>query len=300
MPAGALGITYVVLSALCFSAKAIFAKLAYKHGVDASTLLALRMLTALPFFALAAAHAEMGAQTALSWGDKARIAVLGSGGYYLAACLDFLGLHYITASLERLILFLYPTLVVGFRYALYGERPPLGIGIAIALSYGGVVVSASRAALWSGSQHAGLGVLLVFGSAVAYAYYLAGTQPLIAKHGSNRITAHALLVASLCVLAEFSWRHGLGGLAQSHDVLLLGACTGIVATVVPAFALTAGIARIGASRASVLGSIGPVSTLVLAWWWLDETIGARDVVGCALVLFGVAYMGRQTRRATAA
>jgi drug/metabolite transporter (DMT)-like permease len=300
MPANVVGIVYVVLSALCFSAKAIFAKLAYRQGVDASTVLALRMLAAFPFFALAAVRAELRADSRLSPADTIRVVVLGSGGCYLAACLDFLGLQYITASLERLILFLYPTLVVAFRYVLHSERPPPGIRLAIVLSYSGVVLSASQSALWSSSPRAGLGVLLVFGSAVAYAYYLAGTQPLIAKYGSNRITAHALLVASVCVLAEFSWRHGLSDLGQSRYVLFLGGCTGIVATVLPAFALTAGIARIGASRASVLGSIGPVSTLLLSWWWLNERFSALDVIGCGLVLLGVAYMGRQTRSSSAA
>jgi len=163
MPANVVGIVYVVLSALCFSAKAIFAKLAYRQGVDASTVLALRMLAAFPFFALAAVRAELRADSRLSPADTIRVVVLGSGGCYLAACLDFLGLQYITASLERLILFLYPTLVVAFRYVLHSERPPPGIRLAIVLSYSGVVLSASQSALWSSSPRAGLGVLLVFG-----------------------------------------------------------------------------------------------------------------------------------------
>jgi len=158
MPANVVGIVYVVLSALCFSAKAIFAKLAYRQGVDASTVLALRMLAAFPFFALAAVRAELRADSRLSPADTIRVVVLGSGGCYLAACLDFLGLQYITASLERLILFLYPTLVVAFRYVLHSERPPPGIRLAIVLSYSGVVLSASQSALWSSSPRAGLGV----------------------------------------------------------------------------------------------------------------------------------------------
>jgi len=289
-----VGIALVLVSAVCFSTKAIFAKLAFGYGADARTVLDVRMACALPFFAASAVGAEHRASVRLSGRDALHIAAIGSA-YYLAASLDFLGLRHISANLERVVLFLYPTLVIAMNWLFYRERPPRGIGLALALSYGGVAVSATSLRGGAGHHDVGLGVLLVFGSALAYALYLSGSQPLIARYGSTRVTAHVLVIACGWVLAEFALLAAPGALALPWQVFALAAATGIVATVVPAFALTAGIARIGASRASVLGSVGPVATLVLSALALGEPIGALDVLGCGMVLAGVAHISRTPR-----
>jgi drug/metabolite transporter (DMT)-like permease len=292
-----LGISLVIASAFCFSTKAVLAKLAYAEGADAATVLALRMGAALPFFAASAYQAERGARAAMAPRDRLRVLAIGVLGYYLAAALDFAGLRYVSAGLERLVLFLYPTLVVGLNFVFHREPPPRGIGLALGLSYGGVALSASGLGVGGRGSDGLLGVGLVFGSALAYAYYLSSSQPLIARYGSARVTAHVLVIACLCVLLQFAASHPLADLAQPPRVLALSAAIGIVATVLPAFALTAGIARIGASRASVLGSVGPVVTLLLAALVLDEPVGVRDLLGCALVLAGVAHIGRPERSA---
>ncbi|MBC7171766.1 MAG: DMT family transporter, partial [Polyangiaceae bacterium] len=188
------GVAMVVLSAVCFSAKAIFAKLAYRHGADPSTVLMLRMVFALPFFALGALASERRGGIPLERSERIRLVLLGSGGYYLASLFDFVGLEYVSASLERLILFLYPTIVVVLNAFFFRERLSSRVVWALLLSYGGVglVFVSDRA---TGGPNVALGSSLVFLGALAYAFYLAFSQPLIAKHGSTRVTSHVLVVA---------------------------------------------------------------------------------------------------------
>ncbi len=281
----------VVLSAVCFSAKAIFAKLAYRLGADASTVLTLRMAVALPFFAAGAVAAERRAGARLARGEIVRLVLLGSVGYYLASVFDFVGLKYVSAGLERLILFLYPTLVVLLGAVFFRERLSARIALAMALSYGGValVFLSDRA---SGGADVVYGCFLVFLGALAYAFYLAFSQPLIARHGSTRVTSHVLVVACLCVIAQFTLEGDFERLAQPADVYLLAGATGVVATVLPAFLLTAGIKRLGASRAALIGTIGPVSTILLAYVFLGEPLTALQIAGSALVLAGVWQVSR--------
>lgn len=281
------GTLMVLLSAICFSAKAIFAKLAYRHGVDALSLLALRASFALPFFAVTAiVTGRQAGALVLTRRERLELFALGSAGYYLASYLDFVGLQYISAGLERLILFLYPTLVIALNVVFHRERPTGKLFEAVLLSYGGVglVVWNDRV---SGSSDVALGSLLVFASAVAYAGYIAFGQKLILRHGSTRVTGHILTVTCLCALAQFTLRFDFAKLRQPPQVVGLAAATGLLATVIPAFLLTAGMKRLGTSKASLLGTIGPVSTLFFAAWFLDEPITLLQVAGSALVLLGI-------------
>jgi drug/metabolite transporter (DMT)-like permease len=278
------GALMVMLSAIFFSAKAVFAKLAYRYGADAGTVLTLRMAFALPFFVAAGIHASRRPLAArLTGRERLLLFALGSVGYYLAALFDFLGLQYVSASVERLILFLYPTLVVLMNAVFHRERIGRRTVATLALSYAGVglVVWSDRPA--SGPNLA-LGTGLVFLGAIAYAFYLSFSQPLIVRHGSSRVTGHVLVVACLCALAHFAAEARFGRLRQPWQVFALCAAVGVVATVLPAYLLTAGIKRLGASRASVIGTIGPVATLLLAHWVLDEPITAMQVAGAALVI----------------
>jgi drug/metabolite transporter (DMT)-like permease len=282
------GALMVMLSAVCFSAKAVFAKLAYRYGADASTVLGLRMLFALPFFLLFAVRGgrEASAQR-FTPRELGTLVLVGSAGYYLASALDFQGLMLITAGLERLILFLYPTLVVLLNALLRGERITGRVFKALLLSYGGVlfVVWSDRMA---GGADVALGSSLVFASAIAYSGYLIYSQPLILRHGSMRVTSCALVVTALCAIAQFCATNEPGRLFdQPWQVIALCGATALVATVVPAFLLAAGMKRLGTSRASLIATVGPVSTLLLAYWFLDEPLTVMQVLGSSLVLVGV-------------
>lgn len=277
----------VMLSAVCFSAKAIFAKLAYRYGADATTVLALRMAFSLPFFFAAGwATGQRGLAQPFTRKEQLRVALLGSAGYYLASWLDFQGLTLVSAGLERLVLFVYPTLVVLFNVALGHERITRRIGGALVLCYGGVLL-----VVWSdhltGGRDVTLGSTLIFVSAVAYAGYLVGSQPLSLRHGSVRVTAWIMVAMSLCAFTQFALENRWQRLVQPWQVYVLGLLTGVVATVVPAFLLAAGMKRLGTSRASLIATVGPVSTLLLANWFLDEPITAIQLAGSALVLVGV-------------
>lgn len=298
-PSATAGVLMVMLSAICFSAKSIFAKLAYRYGVDPTTLLTLRALVALPFFALLALRsaARPGALQ-LSARERLQLFALGSAGYYLASWLDFVGLQYVSAGLERLILFLYPTMVIGLNIVFHRERPTRSLFDAVLLSYFGVglVVWNDRV---SGGSNVALGSTLIFLSAIAYAGYIAFSQQLIMRHGSTRVTGHILSVTCLCAVTQFALEGDLRRLDQPWQVLLLGVATGLLATVVPALLLTAGMKRLGTSKASLLGTIGPVSTLFLAAWTLGEPITLLQLSGSALVLFGIWRVSRAKAPAAA-
>lgn len=287
MNSAAWGAAMVMLSAVCFSTKAIFAKLAYRHGADASTVLALRMACALPFFAAAGWLSGRRAGAArFTRADRLRLGLLGSAGYYLASWLDFRGLMLISAGLERLILFIYPTFVVLFNAAQRGQPVTRRIGLALALCYGGVLL-----VVWSdhlaGGADVALGSALVLLSAVAYTAYLVYSQPLVLKHGSVRVTSWIMAAMTACAFAQFALEQHWERLEQPRPVLWLGLLTGVVATVIPAFLLAAGMKRLGTTRAALIATVGPVSTLLLAYWFLDEPLTTLQLLGSALVLLGV-------------
>lgn len=281
------GALMVVLSAVCFSAKAIFAKLAYRYGADASTVLMLRAAFSLPFFAAAGLITSRRPGAApLTRREQGQLVLLGSFGYYLAAWLDFRGLTLISAGLERLILFLYPTLVVLFNVARRGERVTRRVGLALLLCYGGVAL-----VVWSdrltGGANVALGSALVFLSAITYSGYIVYSQPLALRHDSTRITSWILVATSGCALGHFAAENQWERLSQPWQVYALGMATALIATVVPAFLLAAGMKRLGTSRASLIATVGPVSTLLMAYWALGEPITVVQVVGSGLVLVGV-------------
>ncbi|PWV61653.1 DMT family transporter [Plasticicumulans acidivorans] len=279
------GIALVVLSATGFSAKAIFIKLAFRWPVDAVTLLMLRMALALPFFLLAAWWSTRGATQAMTRRDWLAVIALGIAGYYLASLFDFLGLQYISASLERLILFLYPTLVVLIR-ALLGHRPSGREWGALALSYAGMAlvvagegVGAQRELYW--------GVALVFLSSLSYAVYLVGSGAMIARLGATRFTALALLVSTTGVLLHYALANGVRWPQVAPPVWGLALAMALISTVLPTFLMSAGIRRLGAGRASLIASVGPVLTIAMGAVFLGESILPLQWLGAALVISGV-------------
>jgi len=279
------------MGSVLFSAKAIVVKLAYRHGVDAETLIALRMLFALPFFAFALWWTSRGAAP-LPARDHLRIVAIGLLGYYAASYLDFLGLQYITAALERLILYLNPTIVLMVSAIFLGRRIVRLDGVALALSYAGIVLVFWHDVRLEGDDVA-LGSLLVFGSAVCYAAYLVLCGELVARVGAIRLTAYAMCVACAGVFIHFLVMRPIGNLAAGAPVLWLSVFNGFFCTVLPVLATMMAVARIGAGNASLTAMVGPVSTIVLGYVFLDEAITTWQLAGTVLVLTGVFVLSKK-------
>jgi drug/metabolite transporter (DMT)-like permease len=283
-----VGLACAAFGAIAFSGKAIIVKLGYRHGADAITLIGLRMAFALPFFAaMAVVAARRPGVVPVAPGDRWNIVALGVLGYYLASYLDFLGLAYVSASLERLILYLNPTIVLFIGLAFFGRRTNARQIFALVLGYGGVVLAFAHD-LHIGGSDIVLGSVLVFGSALAYAIYLVGSGELVKRIGTLRLTAYASCVASFCCILHFALTRPLASLADVPlSVYGLSLINGTVCTVLPVFAVMASIQRIGASLAAQVGMIGPVSTIVLSDVLLGERMGVTQVIGTILVMIGV-------------
>jgi len=283
-----IGAALVVFSAIAFSAKAIIIKLAYRHGVDAVTLLALRMAISAPFFlAVAWWFGRGGHLAALGRGDWRAVIFLGLLGYYLASLFDFMGLQYITAALERLVLFLYPTLVVLISAVLYG-RVIVGRDMAaLALSYLGIALVFVND-LTTQQENVALGAFLVALSALCYAVYLIGNGRMVKTMGSVLFASLASLVSCVAVVAHFFVTRDAALLwTQPAPVYGLVAVMAIFSTVLPILFMSEGIRLIGSSHASMLGTVGPVATIFLGLFFLDEAITAIQLAGAALVMAGV-------------
>ncbi|MBK9245588.1 MAG: DMT family transporter [Burkholderiales bacterium] len=279
-----------------FSAKAIVVKLAYRHGVDAETLLALRMLMSVPFFAAALWWTSRGAAP-LSRRDHALLLVIGVLGYYLASYFDFLGLQYISAALERLILYLNPTLVL-LLSLLVLRRPVTRFDLlALLLSYGGILL-----VFWHDvrleADGVALGAALVFASAACYAVYLVLSGELVRKVGAIRLTAYAMCVATVGVCLQFALLRPLASLAQPAPVLWLSLINAVLCTVLPVFATMMAVARIGAGSVALAGMVGPVSTIALGYVFLGEPVSGSQLAGTALVLAGVFVLSRKAGAAS--
>jgi len=285
------GLMLAAVGSVLFSGKAIVVKLAYRHGVDAETLIALRMIFAVPFFAVALWWTSRGAAP-LTRAQHLRLCVIGLLGYYAASYLDFLGLQHISAALERLILYLNPTIVL-LLSALFLAKKIVRIDwIALGLAYGGIVL-----VFWHDVRLDGdgvvLGGLLVFGSAICYGLYLVMSGELVQKVGAIRLTSYAMIVATAAVLLQFLLMRPLESLAQPPPVLWLSAINGLFCTVLPVFATMLAVARIGAGNASLMGMIGPVSTIGLGYLFLGEPVTVWQLAGTALVLAGVYVLSRK-------
>ncbi len=293
----------VLASAVLFAIKAILIK--YAYGLDARldgvSLLALRMASALPFFVLIALISKAPA-TRPTYQDWSLLLFAGLVGYYLASILDFIGLEYVSASLERIILFLYPTLTVLMTAAIYRQPISRQTWLAIVMSYGGTLVVMLGEG-WAALHGKGvlLGSALVFAGAVAYATYLVMTPTLIQRFGSWRFTGLAMSVACIAsiahfvvvtaapiqLLASFSW-----------GVIGFGVALGIFSTVLPATLLMQGIERIGASQAALISAGGPILTVLLAVIILGEQLNLIQWIGCALNMIGVLMITLKPKRTT--
>jgi len=288
-----VGPAFAIVGVLGFAFKAILIKLAYAAmPIDAVTLLTLRMAYSAPFFALMAWWAtRTTSATPLTRRDWLSIAWLGFIGYYLSSLVDFIGLQYVTAALERLMLYLYPTIVVVLSAIFFRQRITGRIVVALALSYFGILLVFARDLQLAGDPgELWLGGALVFASSFLYACYLVGVGPVIARLGSMRFIALAMLTSALFIFIHFLATRPSSALLVPARIHLLSLTMAVFSTVLPTYLIAEAIKRIGANRTSLLGSMGPLFTIWLGSWLLDEPVHAIQLVGAALVLAGVALV----------
>lgn len=288
----AWGAGLALIAALGFSLKAIFVKLAYPYGVDAVTLLALRMGFALPVF-LWVGLAEQRSGARLTRGDWGRLLLLGCLGYYGASILDFWGLEYISAGLERLILFTYPTLTILIGVCFQGKAFSKREGAALVLCYAGIGFAFVHDLGLGEARAVWIGGALVFASSISYALYLSGSATMISRLGAMRFAALATLVSSAVTLGHFAATHPLTAFVQPLPVYGWGLAMAAFSTVIPVFAQSAAIRRLGAGRSSLFTMIGPLLTIGFGWWLLGEAISLAQLAGAALVVIGILIVSRR-------
>jgi drug/metabolite transporter (DMT)-like permease len=286
-----IGLTIAIVGAVLFSAKAIVAKLIYRYQVDAVTLIAFRMMFAFPFF-IAIAIWEARTEAPLSGKEKAQIVLLGLLGYYLSSFLDFLGLQYISAGLERLILFLTPSFVLLISVFLLKKKITLLEWSALGISYMGTVLVFIHDARIGGANVV-VGGLFVLGSAMSYATYLLMSGELVKRVGSMRLVAYAMCVSSVACILQFFILRPATTLIQPMPVYGLSMINAFFCTVLPVFLTMIAVQRIGATTASQAGMIGPVSVLFLAAFILDEPITGIQIAGTILVICGIYLLSRK-------
>jgi drug/metabolite transporter (DMT)-like permease len=289
------GAALAFTAAAFFSMKAIFVKLAYLYGVDAVTLLALRMLMCLPVLLIAAFWSARFHAHRMTRRDWWLVIFLGVAGYYLSSLFDFMGLAYITAGLERLILFLYPTIVAVISVFLF--KKPIGRNgvIALVLSYVGIAVATVETVQTTGDLHAVVkGSALVFACTITYAVYIAGSGQIVGRIGATRFAALATLVAAICVLLQFAIQNPpLALVTQPWQVYMHAGGMALVSTLLPIFMTSKAIQMVGAARVSMIGAVGPVATIFFGWLFLGEDVTILQIVGAALVLAGVILVARK-------
>jgi len=277
-----------VLGVLAFSFRPILIKLSYAaHPVSPSTLLFLRMALSLPFF-LVIAWWLRNQQPALARRDWAAVAGLGFLGYYAASFLDFIGLQYVGAGVGRLILFLYPTLVLSLSFFFLKKTPTRREIASLVMSYAGIALVVSDQVDTSREGKLFLfGVLLVFASALCYAAYLVAGSQVVKRIGSMRFTAYSRAVATLPALIQFFALEPAGALDLPASVWTYAIILATVSTVLPLFLQAEALRRIGATEFALVGAVSPVSVAVMSALGLGEPFGLPQVAGAALVIGGV-------------
>lgn len=281
------GVLFALAGTIAFAFRPVLIKLGYAAApVSATTLLFLRMLLSLPFFAAVAWWLRN--EPPLGRRDWAGIVGLGFLGYYLASLLDFVGLQYIPAGHGRLIMFLYPTLVVILSALFLGKQPAGREIAALAVTYTGIALVLSHQ-LGAPAEHRlfFFGAALVFASAMCYAVYLVTGSQLIKRVGSMRFTAYTMMVSTVPAVIQFGVLEGPASLALPGIVWLYAIVLATVCTVLPVFLVAESLKRIGANQFALIGGLGPVTTVLADFVLLDGSLGALQLVGGALVITGV-------------
>lgn len=292
-----VGWTMCLVSAVLFSSKAVVIKLAYQYGVDAASLLSLRMAMALPVYLLLAVlywHKATVQQRVLTIQMAPKIAAVGLLGYYLASLLDFMGLAYVSAQLERIVLFSYPLWVVIIGYFAFGQPLKNRVFVALPLCWLGIMVSMSGDGQLFG-QKLWLGVGLILVSAISFALYTLLARSMIQAVGGGLFTSLAMASASIGSVIHVAVTQGEAGfIGWPAEVYAYAFYMAIFATVIPSYLFSEAVKRLGSDMAATTSSIGPVATSAMAVVILDETFGIGQAVGLALVLAGVAWLSRKS------
>jgi len=291
------GILLALLGAVCFSTKAIFVKLAYRDTqIDALTLLAWRMIFSVPFFLGAAVvSSSKSTNTKFTSRQWAYIAIIGCLGYYISSLLDFLGLAHVSAGIERLILFVYPTLVLLMSAVIFKVKIKPLQWLAVAITYVGLAIAFISEIDWSAPQsnHFLLGSLYIFICAFTYAAYIVGSGRLIPQVGASKFNSYAMSFASIGVFLHFAIFSEVSLLHLPILVYVYSFLMAVFSTVIPSYLVTAAINRMGSDNTAIVGSVGPVSTIVLANIFLGEAITFWQLTGTLLILVGVLIIGKQ-------
>jgi drug/metabolite transporter (DMT)-like permease len=286
----ASGLLFAIFGSIAFSGKAIIVKLAYRYGVDAVTLIMYRMLFALPLFALMAWWSSRG-QAALTRRDWLGVLGLGFSGYYLASFLDFAGLAFISASLERLIIYLTPTLVLLLGLILFKRRIRRAQMLGMVIGYVGALLVFGQEVTIAGS-HVALGAGLVFVSAISYALYLTYSGELVQRLGSLRLVGLATSVACLLCIVQFALLRPMSAAQVAPEVIWLSLLNASACTAVPVLMVMMAIERIGASATAQAGMVGPMSTILMGVLILGEPFTVWVATGSALVIAGIFVFSR--------
>lgn len=280
------GIVFVVLGTLLFSSKAILVKLLFEQGIGALELQALRMLMILPFYLAILLWLLKTQKTFLSLKDVIATVIGGIACYHIASYLDLLGLMYISAGLERMILFCYPAVSLFFAWLLLKEPVTKRMWFALVLAYLGVGVF-FVGDIEFGSEHLVLGSVLVFLASIFTAWYMITNQVYSRKIGSQRFTCIAMIGAVVSMLTHAALQ-GVDDLTSFKDEVYIGAASiAIFCTLIPTFLVSAGVKIIGASKAGIVGAIGPVITIILSNFLLDEPVTWLHALGLILVVLGM-------------
>ncbi|MEL6536142.1 MAG: DMT family transporter [Bacteroidota bacterium] len=288
----ALGITGILL----FSSKAVLVKLAYAYDIEPIPLMVLRMGFALPFYAVLAFFQKPENRAALKPKHYLGLVLSGVLGYYLASLFDFMGLQFVKASLERMILFTYPIMVLLINRVAFGERLHRNQFYAMGITYLGMVII-FLPELDQLGQGVLCGSLLILGSALSYATYLVGSGRLLPLFGTGAFTSYCMLVSCSCVLLHYGLTDGGDLFSYPRPVYGLSFAMSILATVLPTYLISAAIKKLGASTFSLFASLGPLSTIFLAYLFLGERLTLGQWMGSAVVMAGIGLISRKKKAA---
>ncbi len=297
------GIVIAFLGAICFSTKAIFVKLAYRDTpVDPVTLLALRMIFSLPFFVVSAAiSSSKQANVRFTGKQWIGVAAIGCIGYYVSSLLDFLGLQYVSAGIERLILFIYPTLVLLISAVIFKTKVSRQQWLAILLTYAGLVI-----AFWGEIEFVtpgptfALGATLIFCCAITFAVYIVGSGRLIPYIGASKFNSYAMCFACAAVIIHYLIVGKESLFELEPRIYFYSVIMAVVSTVIPSYLVSIGINRIGSGNAAIVGSVGPISTILQAYFVLGEPILVLQIAGTIMILAGILMVSRKSEPKTVA
>lgn len=277
----------VAASSLFYCAKSVFVKLAFRYGMDAVTVLALRLAMALPFFVIGGMLDAKSNPRRMTARDVLHLAILGFFGWYLSSVVNFEGLRHVSVGLERMILYTYPSMVVIGSIFLLGKTLRWGVVLAMLVSYVGIVIGYHAETTVNANAETLLGAGLVLTSAVSYAIFVLFSGEMVTRIGPVRFISFVVCASAVFTLVHFALTHPPGGLLHlSKEAYACGAALAILGTVIPAYLFGIGLKRAGSQAFAIIGMIGPLGTVFLAWLILGESINVTQMLGLVLTLAG--------------